>query len=93
MTETYCDRSGCPVGVPHAHPTDEEMVKLTIHPDMVEDGLWNSDCCARYAIAMDDDRGRIVWHRSADWRTYAMHNGFTRIARISPEMPCDKANH
>lgn len=64
-------------------------VMITIAPAMVQAGLWNSDCEAQYAIAMDDDNGNIVWHRSADWRTYGMHNGFTRVARIFPYMPHD----
>lgn len=67
---------------------EENRVMLTIDPAMVMPGFWLGDCCAQYAIAMDTDNGDIVWHRSADWRTYGMHNGWSRVARISPEMPC-----
>lgn len=86
----YCDVTSCLVGVPHTHPTDEDKVMITINPAMVTAGMWNSDCCAQYAVAMDSDNGNIVWYRSADWRTYAMHNGFTRVARIAPHMECDR---
>lgn len=89
----YCNEPVCPVGVPHEHVTDESRVLITIDPAMVESGLWNSDRHAQYAIAMDSDRGDIVWHRSADWRTYGMHNGWNRVARIYPEMPCDGPDH
>ena len=72
-------------------PTDDftPRVMITINPEMVKPGMWNSDCEAQYAIAMDSDNGTIVWYRSADWRTYGLHNGFTRVARIFPYMVPD----
>lgn len=63
-------------------PTEAERVKIVISSEYVAPGLWNSDEGAEYAIAMDDDRGGLVWHRSNDWVLYALHHGYNRVAKI-----------
>lgn len=95
MIETPCTNERCPVAVPHTHvvETADEKVKIIVAPEMVQPGMWNSDNHAQYAIAMDSDNGDIVWHRSADWALYGRMYGFSRVARIFPEMPCDGPEH
>lgn len=97
MINTHCGNEACPIGAPHQHvsPVDADAMRvlLTIQPEMVEAGMWNTDAHAQYAIAMNNERGEIVWHRSRDWRLYGSMYGWTRVARIFPEMPCDGPAH
>lgn len=97
MLNSHCGIHSCPIGVPHNHVSDIDAdatrVMLAIRPDMVESGLWNTDAHAQYAVAMDKDNGEIVWHRSADWRIFGAMYGWTRVAKISPDMPCDGPDH
>lgn len=55
---------------------------ITISPDAVLPGMWNTDAGAQYAIAMDGERGELVWYRSNDWREYARRYGFGRVAYV-----------
>lgn len=61
---------------------DDDKVKIDIDPVLVAGGFWQGDETSQYAIAMDGDNGRLVWHRSKDWRTFARHYGWGRVARI-----------
>lgn len=73
--------------------SDDMNVLIIIAPAMVKPGMWDTDNHAQYAIAMDAENGEIVWHRSDAWRLYGKCNGWTRVARIFPEMPCDGPDH
>lgn len=57
-------------------------VKIAISAEIVLPGFWNGDEKSEYAVAMETDKGRIAWHRSMDWVTFAQWNGWNRVARI-----------